>query len=109
MPRAKGQQQADQSRELRGLLWAQYGSKRVVEVVASWDPKPEVIAAVLEVVSSGCTVVLRPGSGGGAIGVAIWEREFRHEPVWCYSAEDLDGWASDILRIARAKVTQAAD
>jgi hypothetical protein len=78
--------------------------------VSEWDPKTEaLVQALLEIVSSGSTVVLRPGSGGRALGVAIWEGDERHAPMWCYDAEELDHWAARVLAMIEQRSGQAAD
>jgi hypothetical protein len=74
------------------------------ESLIQWDPKTEpLVAAIMEILASGASVFLRPGSGGRAIGVAIWDGEDRHKPTWVYEAEELDAWAEGINYIARKR------
>jgi hypothetical protein len=90
-------------------MWGIFGKGSVISV-ASWDPKQvALVEAVLEIVASGATVVFRPGSGGGSIGVAIWEGDTRWPAVWCYTSEDLDSWADGVLERVRAEEAHAAD
>ena len=88
-------------------MWGTYGTRND-RTLADWDPKTEpLVAALLQVVASGATVVLRPGSGGGALGIAIWEGDVRHAPRWCYEAEELDDWADWVIE--QGKGREAAD
>lgn len=90
-------------------MWGIPGAD-TVPAVDSWDPKTDVLAdALLAIVASGATVVLRPGSGGRSIGVAIWEGDFRHPPTWLYDSEEMDNWGQAILRAARTNKEHAAD
>lgn len=87
------QAKSDQQR----LLWEQTG-----EIgnggLADWDPKTvDLVTALLGILDTGSAIFLRPGSGGRAIGVAIWEGDVRHPAKWVYDAEELDQWADTIL------------
>jgi hypothetical protein len=100
MPRSNKGQQQNAAAEQRALLWGMNGAA-VLPTVAEWDPKTEpLVQAILQVVSSGATIVFRPGSGGRAMGVAIWEGDVRHSPTWVYDAEELDTWAEKVNLIA---------
>jgi hypothetical protein len=93
----------------RALIWAQTGARNE-PTLDEWDPKAEtVVEALLCIVATGATVVLRPGSGGRSIGVAIWEGDHRHPPEWLYEAAEWDDWANAILRRRPRKVADAAD
>lgn len=103
MPRAKSPKETPQKLEQNRLMW-EIGGKDARILITGWDPKQvQLVEALLEVVASGATLVFRPGSGGGAIGVAIWEGDFRHPPTWCYTSEEVDAWSEAILAQA-AKV-----
>lgn len=107
MPRKSSGQQPTVKSEQSRLLWNQTGTIHY-PAIAEWDPKPEnLLQAVLEIVSSGATLVIRPGSGARSMGLAIWEGDVRHAPTWVYDAEELDNWASGIL--ARVAAAEAAD
>lgn len=93
MPHKGQSRQPTAKSEQARTLWGSYG-QRNDPTLTDWDPKTEpLIAALLEVLASGATVVLRPGSGGRSVGVAIWEGDQRHPPKWCYDADELDQWA----------------
>lgn len=97
MPRAKGSQESTAKLQQNGALWATFGKSSVIQV-ASWDPKQvEWVQAILEVLTTGATVVIRPGSGGGSLGIAIWEGDNRWPPRWCYMSEDIDAWSAEVL------------
>lgn len=110
MPRGNGDSKRQQAKsEQARLLWGS-GGGRSEPTLPEWDPKSEPFTqAVLEVVASGATLVFRPGSGGRAMGVAIWEGDVRHAPKWCYEADELDQWASWVLSNVRADQADAAD
>jgi hypothetical protein len=89
------------------LMWGQYGNVQY-EPLTEWDPKQvTLVEAILTVLETGATVVLRPGSGGRAVGISIWEGDVRHPATWCYDGVELDTWAAAVL--ARVRVSQAAD
>jgi len=100
MPRPTKPQTSPAQQAQRHLLWEQTGAVEG-ELLRQWDPKTEpLVAAILEVLDSGASVFIRSGSGGRAIGIAIWEGEERHKPTWVYEAEELDAWAAGINHIA---------
>jgi hypothetical protein len=73
-------------------------------MLADWDPKCEpLVQALLEVLSSGCAVMLRVGSGGRAVGIQIYEGDYKHPPKWIYEAEELDTWAEGINQLVQAR------
>ncbi len=91
------------------LLWAM-GVDSNSKSLSDWDPDTAVVAqAILEVVESGSTVVVRPGSGGRALGISIWEGDTRHPPKWVYDAEELTTWARGVCDISQRRKGQAAD
>lgn len=99
MPRKNANQQPTAKSEQSRLLWIQTGEIHYA-APNEWDPKPEqLVQAILEVVASGATLVIRPGSGARSIGLAIWEGDTRHAPSWVYDAEELDEWAARINRM----------
>jgi len=78
--------------------------------LSDWDPDTALVTqAILEVVASGSTVVIRPGSGGRALGISIWEGDTRHPPKWVYDAEELTTWSQGICDISQRRKGQAAD
>jgi hypothetical protein len=102
MPRSKSASETPSKLQQNVALWGTFGKSSVLQV-ASWDPKQvEWVQAILEVVTTGATVVIRPGSGGGSVGIAIWEGNDRWPPRWCYMSEDIDEWAAEVL--ARVQV-----
>lgn len=109
MPRkGQGTQPTAKSDQARAI-WGMTGG-RLEPTLAEWDPKQvEFCQAVLEILATGATVVMRPGSGGRSFGIAIWEGDERHPPKWLYEAEEVDAWASSILAHAREIKGQAAD
>lgn len=109
MPR-RGQGDSSSARSVeRRLIWAQTGEYNHA-TVGDFDPKAEALTeALLYVVSTGATVVLRPGSGGRALGIAIWEGDARHAPKWLYDEEEVDAWASGVLSVKRGQSAEAAD
>lgn len=79
-------------------------------LVDSWDLKTSIFAeAALAIIASGATLVIRPGSGGRALGVAIWEGDDRHPPQWCYDEAELDEWAAGVVARWKEVTTRAAD
>lgn len=109
MPRGTKPKESPVKLEQNALMWATFGKGAKIQL-ASWDCKQvAVLQAVLEVLTTGSTVVFRPGSGGGSLGVAIWEGDHRHPPTWCYTSEELDEWADGILERVMPKGQIAAD
>lgn len=109
MPRAQKQVQAAALNKQQHVLWDIPGGQ-VVDTIDRWDPKTEVFTqAILEIVATGATVVVRPGSGGRSVGIAIWEGDFRHPPKWLYLTEELDEYCESILQHAQLRRGQAAD
>jgi hypothetical protein len=97
MPRGKPTLLTPAKQQQRKILWDQTGEAQEWALM-DWDCKTEpLVEALLGVLASGATVVLRPGSGGRSVGVAIWEGDVRHSPTWCYEPEELDSWATRIL------------
>jgi hypothetical protein len=80
-------------------MWGLNGAD-TLPTVESWDAKSApLVEALLAIVSTGCTVYMRSGSGGRAIGLAIWEADTRGDTKWVYDAEELDMWAAQVLAI----------
>lgn len=109
MPRPARPKETAAKLEQNRAMWDTFGRKTKV-LVTSWDPKQvQLVEAILEVVASGSTVVFRPGTGGGSVGVAIWERKVQHDPAWCNTAEELDAWADWVLEMSRGGEEAADD
>jgi len=84
------------------LLWAQDPSGSFAGV-GNWEPRGEEFTeALLQVLETGSAILLRPGSGGRAIGIAIWEGDTKHPATWCYDDEELNMWAKGILDRVRS-------
>jgi len=97
MPRERKRPTSAAVVEERRLIWAQTGGRNE-PALSEWDPKAsQLVEALLGVLGTGSTVVIRPGSGGRSVGVAIWEGDYRHPPKWCYEAVELDDWAAGVL------------
>lgn len=104
--RATKKQTPDVVHVERRLVYQQFGSYNQPGL-KDWDPKQvQLVEALLQVLSDGATLMIRPGSGNRSIGIAIWEGENRWPPTWCYDAEEVDSWAENVLRVHEA---QAAD
>jgi hypothetical protein len=109
MPRGSGKQATPVQQEQRRLLWAMTGQVDG-EGLRQWDPKSaDFVEAVLDVLSTGAAVFMRPGSGGRAIGIAIWEGDTRHPAKWLYEASELDEWSRLILKTMGGDISQPAD
>jgi len=109
MPRGSGKPATPAQQEQRRLLWAMTG---VVEgeSLRQWDPKAQAFAeAILDILSTGAAIFMRPGSGGRAIGIAIWEGDTRHPAKWLYEASELDEWSQLIRKQMGDDISQAAD
>lgn len=107
MPRQGKTPQTVARERTNQLMWGQYGV-RDWESLTSWDIKQvSFVQALLEIVASGSAVVLRPGSGGRAIGISIWEGDVRHPATWVYDSIEADAWADAILQRVRSQ--DAAD
>jgi len=93
----------------RNILWGM-GHDPAARALTNWDPDTaRLVQAILLVVESGATLVIRPGSGSRSIGVAIWEGDMRHPPTWVYDEDELNTWAQRIGDISQGRNTQAAD
>jgi len=109
MPRGSGKQVTPIRAEQRRLLFEMLGENEGAGL-RQWDPKAgPFLEAILGILASGAAVFLRPGSGGRAIGVAIWEGDTRHPAKWVYEAEELDDWSLIILKRLGDDISQAAD
>lgn len=109
MPRGSGKQPTPAVQEQRRLLFEMVGGNPG-DSLRQWDPKAEtVLEALLGIVDAGAVVLLRPGSGGRALGIAIWEGDVRHPAKWLYETAELDEWALVILKRLGGDISQAAD
>ena len=107
MPRRGRGDDVPAARAQRQSIWADYGKIQQPDL-SSWDPKSEqLVEALLTIAESGATVVLRPGSGGRSIGIAIWEGDDRHPPAWLYTSAEVDDWSHAVLEKVREQ--EAAD
>lgn len=109
MPRGSGKLVPPAIQEQRRLLWSMMGQQDG-ESLRQWDPKAQdLVEALLAVLSTGAALFIRTGSGGRAIGVAIWEGDVRHPAKWLYEASELDDWSRLILKTIQSDISQAAD
>jgi hypothetical protein len=104
MPRGKADSaRAEAIKTQNTLLWGQTG-KLPEYSLTEWDIKTEaMVTALLEVLSTGASVLLRPGSGARSIGWAIWEGDARHAPKWLYSDEEVDEYVAGLLELVRQR------
>lgn len=108
MPRGSGKQVTPVRVEQRRLLFEMVGEHEG-ESLRQWDPKAgPIVEAILGIAGSGAAIFIRPGSGGRALGIAIWEGDTRHPASWFYEAEELDDWAHRILKRLGGDISQAA-
>lgn len=109
MPRGSGRQTTPVQLEQRRLLFEMLGGHEG-DGLRQWDPKAGPFTeALLGILSTGAAVFLRPGSGGRAIGVAIWEGDTRHPAKWVYESGELDDWSLLILKRLGDDISQPAD
>jgi hypothetical protein len=109
MPRGSGKAVTPAVSEQRRLLWEMTGDNGG-NGLRQWDAKADVVLeALLGIVSTGAVVMLRPGSGGRALGIAIWEGDVRHPATWLYESLELDDWSQKVCRRLRDDISQAAD
>lgn len=100
MPRAAKPNTQAAAKELIQAWWAQTGELPNYKL-ADWDPDTAAMCQmVLEVLSSGGTVVFRPGSGGRAIGVAIWAGDNRPPAKWFSDHDELNEYTRAIVSAA---------
>lgn len=109
MPRGNAGRVTPSAQQQRRLLFEMVGSHEG-ETLRQWDPKMQpLVEALLGIVATGAVVLLRPGSGGRALGVAIWEGDVRHPASWFYEPGELDDWSLMILKRLGGDISQAAD
>lgn len=98
MPPRRSPKDSPEKQAFNQLMWAQSPNGEW-SGVSSWEPRGEELAqALLEVLASGSAIFIRPGSGGRAIGIAIWEGDTKHPATWCYDDEEVNMWAAGILQ-----------
>lgn len=110
MPGKRSPKPTEQQRDQAKLMWAMNPGGDWTGV-ANWEPRGEEFTeAVLQVLASGAAIMIRPGSGGRALGIAIWEGDTRHPATWCYDDEEVNMWAAEIINRVKPKATpEAAD
>jgi hypothetical protein len=109
MPRGKPGQESKQKQVQNRYAWDIIGEVQT-NSVGGWDLKAEAFTeALCEIVGSGATVVLRPGTGGRSLGIAIWDGDVRYAPVWCHAEEEADAWARKVLERVAEENGRAAD
>lgn len=103
MPRGKKEVPGErEQRDQNALWWAQTG-KRLEHPLHGWDCDTAVVLqAILELLSAGNTVCIRPGSGGESLGIAIWEPVNKRPYVWFGADVELDDWARGLTQAAAA-------
>lgn len=83
------------------VLWYQVNDAIDVYGLSDWDPDTAAVTqALLDLTGAGLTVVLRPGSGGRALGVAIWQGENRPPAKWFGDQDEFNAWARGIVEAA---------
>jgi hypothetical protein len=105
-PRAGNQPtpKSEQSR-LLFLQGAQQSSK-----VVDLDPKAQpFVEALLLLLGEGMTIHIRPGSGGGSIGIGGYDGDTRIPYKWLYDNEEIDDWAESVRRALGSRFSPAAD
>ena len=109
MPRGKPGQESKQKLYANRYAWDIIGEVQT-NSVGGWDLKSEAFCQMLcEMVGSGVTVVLRPGTGGRSLGLAIWDGDDRRPPVWFHAEEEADAYAQRVLRQIADQKAAAAD
>lgn len=100
MPRARKEDTQTAAKELIKAWWEQTGELPNYKL-SDWDPDTAALSqAILELMSSGATVVLRPGSGGRAVGIAIWLGDNRPPAKWFGDHDELNAWTRAIVEAA---------
>lgn len=109
MPRGSARQVTPAQQQQRKLLFEMTGDHDGSELL-HWDIQTEpFVEALLGIVSTGAVVMLRPGSGGRALGIAIWEGDVRHPAKWFYETAEVDDWSLLIRKRVAGDISQAAD
>lgn len=109
MPRAK-RVPSSPARQLHERLWAEVAGAPLEYSLADWDPNAaQFLQAVLEIVNTGASVFIRPGSGGRALGIAIWEGDDRYPATWFSEFEELDAWTKRVVEQAEGRAANAAE
>lgn len=105
MPHKRSPKESPARAAQNQLLWAMNPDGDFAGV-GNWEPRGEDFTqAVLGVLGTGATLLIRPGSGGRAIGIAIWEGDTRHPATWCYDDEEVNLWAVGVLKRLAPKST----
>jgi len=80
--------------------WHQTGTQYEYKL-SEWDPDTvTVVQAILELLESGLTIVIRPGSGGRAIGMAIWHGDDRPPAKWFGDHDEMNEYCRLIVEAA---------
>lgn len=109
MPGGRKPARNPHEKELAHLIYLQTGSVPDY-LIPTWEPRyQEFVDALLEILGQGHTLVLRPGSGGRALGIAIWNGDSRPPAKWFYDQDELDAWADMVLAIKAKRGQTAAD
>lgn len=83
--------------------WQQTGTQFEYKL-SEWDPDTAIVVqAILELLEDGLTVVIRPGSGGRAIGIAIWQGDNRPPAKWFGDQDEMNAWCTTIVEAAIAR------
>lgn len=109
MPGGRKPEEKSPLQKLGHLIYLQTGTLPDFGL-ADWEPRhEEFVDALFEVLGQGFTVVLRPGSGGRSVGLAIWNGDSRPPAKWFYDQDELDAWSALVLKVKSDRDVKAAD
>lgn len=101
MPRGKKEVPGESAQRAQNAAWWAQTGRRLEHPLHSWDSDTAAVwQAVLELLSAGNTVCIRPGSGGESLGIAIWEPVNKRPYVWFGADVELDEWAKQLVEAA---------
>lgn len=78
-------------------IYTQTGVAPLPDIV-TWDFKPVVLEQLLEVVARGNQVLLRCGTGGRSLGIAIWTGDNRRPPTFFHDSSEVDEYCEKLKK-----------